>query len=315
MHSSHYDKEKGEFLTKVLVILCSYNPNKTLLEQVDSIILQKNVLIEVQIFDDNSSMGGKYLEHCAEYNNVTVHYCTSSGSAGKNFLRALTTVEFSSANYVALSDQDDVWKKNKLYSAVMEMNENGCSGYSSNLSVWDGFSILGELKKPGPRDICEYYFQGSSAGCTYVLKSDICGNLVNIINKENFLNFSNLVSHDWLIYFLARSLGYQWHHSKESSILYRQHDNNVYGYEVGFLSRIRVKLSWISSGLLKDNFDALSLYSKHLNNPFNYTLSFRNFNFLVKNLFSIRREGAMLSIVMFILVLNYMMSVKSKHRQ
>lgn len=45
------------------------------------------------------------------------------GSASQNFFRLIRDVDFDSFDYVAFSDQDDIWKLDKLNHAIIAIEE------------------------------------------------------------------------------------------------------------------------------------------------------------------------------------------------
>lgn len=242
---------------KILVILATYNPTDYLDVQVESILNQKGVSVEIIIFDDGSSCGTErllLLENCN--NNVRIINNTPSGSSGRNFIRAISQAKVADNDWIAFSDQDDIWLPKKIQCAVEFMNKNQADGYSSNLSLYDGEKVFGELKKCSQQAEFDHFFQGASAGCTYVVSAELFDSLQKVVQKIDTQKLPSLTSHDWFVYFQARAAGFKWCHDDRSFIWYRQHEENVYGAKTGiqgFLSRFAL----IADGLLKANTQVL----------------------------------------------------------
>ena len=98
---------------RVSVAMATYNGEKYLAEQLDSIINQTVRPYEIVVCDDRSSDGTMNLltEYAQKYDFI--HVCLNEQNLGykRNFERALTIC---SGDYVAFSDQDDVWMPNHL---------------------------------------------------------------------------------------------------------------------------------------------------------------------------------------------------------
>jgi hypothetical protein len=63
-----------------------------------------------------------------------------SGSAANNFCNSIVSISdyvYNSYDYVALSDQDDIWYINKLITAVDKLNNSNSSLYASNMLLWE----------------------------------------------------------------------------------------------------------------------------------------------------------------------------------
>lgn len=105
----------------VQVVMSTYNGEKYLKEQIDSILSQEGVDVRLYIRDDGSSdRTTDILASYQEHKNVKIEKGNNLGFA-KSFLTALD--ECDEADYYAFSDQDDVWEKDKLSTAVQLIQE------------------------------------------------------------------------------------------------------------------------------------------------------------------------------------------------
>ncbi|MCR5369937.1 MAG: glycosyltransferase [Clostridium sp.] len=101
----------------VAVILCTYNGEKYIREQVDSILAQSWTRLHLYIQDDCSTDGTmEALRFCQDDPRVTA--CRSGRNLGYpgSFYDLLSRTD--GEDYYAFSDQDDVWEKGKLERAV-----------------------------------------------------------------------------------------------------------------------------------------------------------------------------------------------------
>lgn len=223
-----------EMKNKVLVILASYNGAKYIKEQIDSILFQKDVLLDIKIFDDVSKdQTVDIVKSFFDKVNVEViKNKVGSGCAANNFLDAIKSLSgniIDSYDYIAFSDQDDIWDSKKLRAAIEMLQKDKSSLYCSNLTLWDektGAKSI--IKKSYDQKKYDFLFEGGSAGCTYVFTNDFCHGLKEKLQKIDYYNWRNF-SHDWFVYFFARIGGYKVSIDSNAYIDYRIHENNVHG--------------------------------------------------------------------------------------
>jgi rhamnosyltransferase len=247
---------------RVLVLLATFNGQDFLKQQIDTILNQSNVEVTILAQDDSS---GDYtpsiLEKYSLQNaNFLIKKSNSKfGSGALNFLDLLVYSDFESYDYIAFSDQDDIWAPDKLQSAIYLMGESGSLGYSSDLVAYSQEKYRAWwIQKSQSAKSFDYLFQGASAGCTYVLDSSAV-KLVSNALRNKILALTNKVSHDWLIYAICRSNNLKWCMDNRSFIFYRQHKLNSYGSRQGFLSLLSkinlVRSNWYFSQIcLLENF-------------------------------------------------------------
>ncbi|WP_421214179.1 glycosyltransferase [Aeromonas jandaei] len=215
---------------KVGVLLAAFNGASWLAEQVLSILEQKCVDVHLYISLDKSDDSSMSIcnKFCLEYKNVTLlPYGATFGGAGKNFYRLFMDVDISDYDFIALSDQDDIWNPDKLISSVEILS--GYDGYSSNvIAFWeDGREIL--INKAQEKKEWDYLFEAAGPGCTYVLRRDVAIKFKTwLIERYDKIN-NDVELHDWLIYAFCRHFGYRWFIDPRPGMRYRQHANNQVG--------------------------------------------------------------------------------------
>lgn len=148
-------------MTKISVALCTYNGEKYIREQIDSILEQSLKVDEIVVCDDGST--DQTLNILSEYENkfpdiFKIHINEKNLRSVKNFEKAISLCN---GEIIFLSDQDDVWEndKVKIFSDFFEDNQNVdvvCSNgfiidensLQQNLyTVWDVPRFLSENKK------------------------------------------------------------------------------------------------------------------------------------------------------------------------
>lgn len=134
----------------VQVVMSTYNGEKYLKEQIDSILSQEGVDVRLYIRDDGSSdRTTDILASYQEHKNVKIEKGNNLGFA-KSFLTALD--ECDEADYYAFSDQDDVWEKDKLSTAIQSINTPS-NPSSTPLITPTLRSASGQGERPGSRTL------------------------------------------------------------------------------------------------------------------------------------------------------------------
>ena len=223
---------------KVAVLMATFNGEKFIEEQIDTIFRQKGVTLNVFISDDGSSDNTLTVIHNLQkkYKNLYILKPHPSNlGPGKNFYRLIKSLPKDDYDFVALSDQDDVWKQEKLSRAVDLLKKLNIDGYSSDvIAVKENLEETAYIKKSYPQKKYDYLFEGPGPGCTFVLNKHLFSKLHDFLTQTQ----TNFAYHDWLIYAFARSKKFSWHIDDRPNILYRQHNSNYFGVHKGFLSSI-----------------------------------------------------------------------------
>ena len=120
---------------KIDILLATYNGEKYLKEQIDSLLNQTYNNIQIIISDDCST--DKTREILKEYEkneNIKIFYQEENLGYVKNFEFLLKQVE---NNLYMLCDQDDVWKKEKIEKTVEKLEKENLDLVFGDLEVVD----------------------------------------------------------------------------------------------------------------------------------------------------------------------------------
>ena len=100
-------------IKKVSVVLCTYNGEKYIREQLDSILNQTYPIYEIIISDDCSTDSTISIvkEYAILNENIKVFCNKSNLGVANNFQKGLFKA---TGDYIAISDQDDIWMDNKV---------------------------------------------------------------------------------------------------------------------------------------------------------------------------------------------------------
>lgn len=238
---------------KVLILLAVYNGEKWLVEQLASIFSQKNIALDIVISIDKSTDSSYAICESFSSENVRIlPYGSIFGGAGANFYHLIHESDFSSYDYVAFSDQDDIWFDNKISHAINKLV--GFDAYSSNVTAfWEnGKQCL--INKAQPQKRYDYFFEAAGPGCTYVLTQKLAMDFKRFLH-ENYEEVKKVSLHDWLMYAFARERNYKWFIDQTPGMLYRQHANNQVGANTslsGAFKRLRkIRQSWYRNEVYK----------------------------------------------------------------
>lgn len=202
----------------ISVAIATYNGEKFIKEQLDSILKQLNENDEVIISDDGST--DKTVSIIKSYNDKRIKLIKGPHKGIKeNFANA---IKKSSGKYIFLSDQDDIWMNNKV-EIILKCFEK----YKCTLIIHDAI-IVDENKK----NVCDSFFRyrnskngivkniikNSYIGCCMCFDSSIKKYILPIPNR--------IEMHDQWIGVINEKIGKSVFLNYKL-IYYRRHNNNA----------------------------------------------------------------------------------------
>lgn len=220
----------------IAILMATYNGEKYLKEQIDSIVKQSNTDWTLFIHDDGS--GDSTLNIIKEYsylssNIVLLEDEVKHRGAAQSFMWLLSQVE---ADYYMFCDQDDIWLSNKVsdsFDAIKKM-ERDCDKDTpllvhSDLFVVDKnnkmlessmWKISGIYPKLSSKFNFFFIYNNCFTGCTMLFND-------SLKNKSLPMHPMALM-HDWWIGLNAIKYGCI-NSLSNPAIRYRQHENNTVG--------------------------------------------------------------------------------------
>lgn len=223
-------------MPSVAVCLAAFNGMRWLPEQLDSILAQTGVTVTVVLSVDQSRDGTEaWLNERASNDGrvVLLPYGEKFGGAARNFFRIIQDSDFSAFDYISFADQDDIWLPDKLQRAHELLSKTGADAYSSNVTAFwpDGRKTLIEKSQVQVR--WDFLFEAAGPGCTYVMRKELaCA--IQALLKSRWADARQVGLHDWFVYAFARAHGCQWVIDSYAGMLYRQHEKNQVGVNMGW---------------------------------------------------------------------------------
>lgn len=131
----------------VSVVMCTYNGEKYLKEQIDSILNQTYPIHELIIQDDRSTDRTVDIVKACQQQDKRVKLYINDVPAGfnYNFSSAFTKA---TGEYIASSDQDDIWRPDKIEVLVGHIDNNSLLFHNSLLFTTSITQTSG-MKNPG----------------------------------------------------------------------------------------------------------------------------------------------------------------------
>lgn len=234
---------------KVAVLMSTYNGEKYIREQIESILSQRGVEVYLFIRDDVSSDGTvSILEEYKEQNKLTYVVGKKNIGAGSSFMHLLYKTP-DKYDYYAWSDQDDVWLDDKLEAAVTKLNKSGKRLYMSNLMCVDkDLNEIG-LRNNSPADTSVYSImcENQTNGCTMVFTKSFRNQLVENSRRPKDSLFASRYHDTWtgMVGAIQDEIIYDFN----QHILYRQHGANEVGSIVynSPIQKLRAKLKKVKN--------------------------------------------------------------------
>lgn len=230
-------------LIKVQVFLSSYNGEKYIKQQVQSILEQKNVDVFLLIRDDGSTDKTKEILGYLKLENPQKIQIIEGNNLGyrKSFLSMLKYAK-EDVNYFAYADQDDVWELDKLERASSLLSERSEEWlYASALKITDkNLNVLSVKDSSNLRQtLGSFFVRTRLAGCTMVFTRE----LEKIAEKYSQLNVDaeSMPDHDGLICMLSMLYGKKIILDSQAHILHRRHEATETSGGRGIINRIKVE--------------------------------------------------------------------------
>lgn len=262
---------------KIAVLLAAYNGLAYIDVQIDSILQQIGVDVTIFISVDLSS-DDTYawcLALAESHLNVQIlPYGERFGGAGRNFFRLIQDVDFSNFDYVAFSDQDDLWFFNKLERAITKIHEKKVAAYSSNIIAFWSNGLEKVIQKSQPQCAWDYLFEAAGPGCTYVMNNALAMEIKASLTAD-WTEINKIAYHDWFCYAYARANGYPWYIDDWPSVMYRQHSSNQVGANSGFAA-FKYRISKVLDGWAIEQ--SILLTNLVVKNDSNFTYNLKSLN-------------------------------------
>ncbi len=239
--------------------MATFNGEKYVKKQLETILSQKSVDVNILISDDFSTDKTTKIinKYSGNFKNINILESKNKfGSAAANFFNLVNNCDLSNYDYVAFSDQDDIWFKDKLVDGILQLEELNADAFSSDvIALWPEKDKKTLLKKSFAQKKYDYLFEGPGPGCSQIFtSSSFCKFKDFIIKNKKHLHLIDY--HDWLVYSFYRNNNFKWIISNIPKMFYVQHEKNQIGANSGLIAKIyrikNIQNNWYSNQVLNN---------------------------------------------------------------
>lgn len=243
----------------ISIIIATYNGERFLAEQIESILLQDYPIDEIIVCDDNSTDNtNKILDHYQSIGKIKWIKNEKRLGVIRNFKKAASLA--ANGNYIAFCDQDDIWLsyKIKLQIEVLFELEKKCNFNKPALV----YSNLNLIDQNGNSINKSFWNEISHDNHKHCLSTILFGNFITgctILMNSKMLHFfskmpENEILHDYWLGLISLTFG----ESKgiaEPLVLYRQHSSNVtYNIHKKKMSKNTLRLNGLRNIFKKNSY-------------------------------------------------------------
>ena len=212
---------------KLAILMATYNGEKYLQAQLDSILQQQvNIPFDLIVRDDCSTDSTRQILEQYQEKGLLTYYTGENLGAARSFIHLLRN--HPGYDFYAFADQDDVWNPGKVQKGLDAVfQEEGPTLYCSNAALVD--DQLASLGRNTHRALPTYNLvsmlclASCAQGCTSVFNAALAQTIQQHDVPEVF------IMHDSLVTCLCALLGGKVIYDHTPTMQYRMHGKNVFG--------------------------------------------------------------------------------------
>jgi len=240
-------------LPHIAILMCTYNGELYLKEQLDSIQQQDYKNWTLYVSDDGSI--DQTLVILKDYQKLwgqNKFHILKGPQQGfqKNFMSLIASKKIH-ADFYMLCDQDDVWLPKKITTAIHHLQNQDQSrpqlycGRTSYVNKKLKFIEYSDLFSR-PRSFNNAIVQSIAGGNTMAYNNAL---------KKIPMKFPEvkIISHDWWLYILCELSSGQTYYDPNSYILYRQHERSLIGANTTWLAKLKRLYMMLSGKFIQYN--------------------------------------------------------------
>lgn len=284
----------------ISVVMCTYNGEKYVAVQLESILAQTYENIEVVIVDDASNDETPNIIRTYAEKDKRIKFLVNETNLGfnRNFEQAL---KLATAQWLAIADQDDIWMPHKLHTLYESIDENSwlLHSYNAEFMEYDLLQAVTDrsrVKFEG-KEVSKLFFNNTITGHTILMHKNLL---------QQTLPFPEHGYYDWWLgvnaaVYSSVKLKY------DALVLHRQHIDNTSRFfnhnqtkknkEAFFRERLQMLESFLKIKALKEQDSTLlKEYIQLIRMEWNKDFSLRVFLFFLKHArtaFYFRRKRVM----------------------
>jgi len=269
----------------VSILLCTYNGERFVSEQIESILTQSYKNFELVIVDDASSDNTYGICEKMAKKNKSIRLYRNDNNLGlnKNFEKA---IKLAKGQYIAFSDQDDIWESNKIEILLDLLHSN------TDVLVYCNSEMIDETGQSTHTSSMDHnVFVRGNESKQLLLYNTVSGHQM-LFRKElvpYILPLPESFWYDWWIAYIATDK-FSINYTGEKLVKYRIHrrsfvqkNKKVKKTRQQKIARIIQNLEGLNSSPVTDNKALISKLIKGYKNVMNNGISLGLFATIMKN--------------------------------
>ncbi len=208
-------------LPLVSIAICTYNGERFLKKQIDSLLEQDYTNIEIIAVDDHSgdSTWNMLQQYAQKDRRLHAYQNEKNLGYARNFEKVITLCK---GDFIALSDQDDIWESSKIRTLMDSIGDA--------IMVYHDSDFIDEQDaRIGDKTMASRFrmYDGDST-VPFLLSNCISGHAALFSKKlvEFILPFNDAKYHDWWIAYVAFNVG-KVKFVDDVLVHYRQHQTSI----------------------------------------------------------------------------------------
>jgi len=208
-------------LPLVSIAVCTYNGERFLKKQIDSILAQDYTNIELIAVDDRSVDGtwNMLQEYAQKDKRLHAYQNEKNQGYARNFEKAITLC---TGDYIALADQDDIWEISKIRTLMDSIGDA--------IMVYHDSDFIDEQDvRIGDKTMASRFRMYDGESTLPLLLSNCISGHAALFNKKLvkfILPFNDAKYHDWWIAYVSFNVG-KVKFVNEVLVHYRQHQTSI----------------------------------------------------------------------------------------
>lgn len=218
----------------VSIAICTFNGEKYLQEQLDSIINQSYQNLEIIIVDDCSTDGTITLLKKYQTENTNIKLVLNEINIGfnQNFKKA---IQLCTSDFIAIADQDDIWETEKIALLVKKIGNNLLL-YHDSAYIDENGNLTGKSTSSHHRFVSgncaeKLIYYNCISGHACLIKKE----LINLLPK-----YDPAIYYDWWLAYTAACTG-KIDYITNKLVRHRKHAESSTGQDKSDAKKLRVK--------------------------------------------------------------------------
>lgn len=233
-------------VAQVHIVLATYNGEKYIREQLNSLLENTYQDFSVEVCDDGSTDGTVKIveEYMKKYGKIRLHQNEKNLGYVMNFMEGIRRSE---SPYIMLCDQDDIWYADKIettFGRMLELEQSSgadvplmvftdAMNYDSETGAEMGAFHQNSRLDTRKIDTAHLFMENKCIGCTVMINGAV-REYLDILPEE-------IRVHDWWLALICSNFG-KISYINETTLQYRQHSGNMIGGS-GFTDYMKNRVS------------------------------------------------------------------------